>query len=167
MPVTPPTKVRTKSGASDGASGHHEVRIFQSNSIGVSSHKNEYKAGVRVGNWVEELAGREAELAPPEAKDTLKAFMSHMEEVFRVRCFFSFPRTCDRSDERAPKNAADPARTRAWQYPHAAAVIVLIVRLFGAAAGCASPHEACPAEACGGPERAHGGEDDHGDADAK
>jgi hypothetical protein len=54
--------------------------MFQSNSIGVSSHKNEYKAGVRVGNWVEELAGREAELAPPEAKDTLKAFMKAQEQ---------------------------------------------------------------------------------------
>jgi hypothetical protein len=53
--------------------------MFQSNSIGVSSHQNEYQAGVRVGNWVEELAGREAENAPPEAKDTLKAFMQAQE----------------------------------------------------------------------------------------
>ena len=28
--------------------------------IGISGHKNEYKAGVRIGNWVEEQFGREA-----------------------------------------------------------------------------------------------------------
>ena len=54
--------------------------MFQSNSIGVSSHRNEYRSGVRVGNWVEELAGREAELAPPEGKDTLKKFMIAQEQ---------------------------------------------------------------------------------------
>ena len=43
--------------------------MFQSNSIGVSSHKNEYKSGVRVGNWVEEMFGAEAEAAG----DSLKA----------------------------------------------------------------------------------------------
>ena len=52
--------------------------MFQSSSIGVSSHKNEYKAGIRIGNWVEELAGREAADAPPEAKDTLKARASQL-----------------------------------------------------------------------------------------
>ena len=31
----------------------------------VSSHKNEYCAGVRIGNWVEELFGKEAPDAPP------------------------------------------------------------------------------------------------------
>ena len=33
-------------------------------SIGVSAHKNEYRAGVRIGNWVEELYGNEAPEAP-------------------------------------------------------------------------------------------------------
>ena len=46
------------------------MAMFQSNSIGVSSHKNEYRAGCRIGNWVEELAGREA----VGAKDTLKVY---------------------------------------------------------------------------------------------
>ena len=36
--------------------------------IGLSGHKNEYKAGVRIGNWVEEQFGREA----PASADTLK-----------------------------------------------------------------------------------------------
>ena len=33
-------------------------------SIGPSSHKNEYRAGVRIGNWVEELHGKEAPTEP-------------------------------------------------------------------------------------------------------
>eukprot|EP00908_Phaeocystis_cordata_P018385 Transcript_29806.p1 GENE.Transcript_29806~~Transcript_29806.p1 ORF type:complete len:175 (+),score=68.24 Transcript_29806:298-822(+) len=49
--------------------------MFSSNSIGVSSHKNEYAAGVRIGNWVEEQFGREAE----GAADSLKAFMAAQE----------------------------------------------------------------------------------------
>ena len=36
--------------------------------IGLSGHKNEYKSGVRIGNWVEELFGREA----PMTADSLK-----------------------------------------------------------------------------------------------
>ena len=36
--------------------------------IGLSGHKNEYKAGVRIGNWVEEQFGREA----PMSADSLK-----------------------------------------------------------------------------------------------
>jgi hypothetical protein len=36
--------------------------------IGLSGHKNEYKAGIRIGNWVEEQFGREA----PMIADTLK-----------------------------------------------------------------------------------------------
>merc|ERR1740117_1176407 len=34
-------------------------------SLGPSSHKNEYRPGVRVGNWVEELCGHEAPDCPP------------------------------------------------------------------------------------------------------
>ena len=49
--------------------------MFSSNSIGVSAHKNEYAAGVRIGNWVEEQFGREAE----GAADSLKAFMAAQE----------------------------------------------------------------------------------------
>lgn len=33
-------------------------------SIGVSAHKNEYRSGVRIGNWVEEQFGDEAPVAP-------------------------------------------------------------------------------------------------------
>ena len=36
--------------------------------IGLSGHKNEYKQGVRIGNWVEEQFGREA----PMSADSLK-----------------------------------------------------------------------------------------------
>jgi len=43
--------------------------------IGLSGHKNEYKAGIRIGNWVEEQFGREA----PMSADTLKNFMKAQE----------------------------------------------------------------------------------------
>ena len=76
--------------------------MFQSNSIGVSSHKNEYKAGVRVGNWVEELAGREAEAAPAEAKDTLKAFMKSQEQAQIAKSS-----TVGRAARSDPKQAVD------------------------------------------------------------
>ena len=34
-------------------------------SIGISAHKNDYRSGVRVGNWVEELFGEEAPVQEP------------------------------------------------------------------------------------------------------
>jgi len=39
--------------------------MIQNASIGVSSHKNQYRSGVRVGNWVEELFGEEAPVQAP------------------------------------------------------------------------------------------------------
>lgn len=43
--------------------------------IGLSGHKNEFKAGVRIGNWVEEQFSREA----PSQVDSLKNFMKAQE----------------------------------------------------------------------------------------
>jgi len=45
-------------------------------SIGLSGHKNEYKAGVRIGNWVEELYGSTA----AETRDSLKEFMARQQQ---------------------------------------------------------------------------------------
>ena len=47
--------------------------------IGLSGHKNEYKAGVRIGNWVEEMFGHEAKLIKESKGDTLKDFIKTME----------------------------------------------------------------------------------------
>ena len=57
------------------------MSLFQSNSIGVSSHKNEYKSGVRVGNWVEELFGAEAEAG---GGDSLKVRISTASQLCRA-----------------------------------------------------------------------------------
>lgn len=43
--------------------------------IGLSGHKNEYRAGVNIGNWVEEQFGREAH----SCGDSLKDFMATRE----------------------------------------------------------------------------------------
>ena len=40
--------------------------------IGLSGHKNEYKTGVRIGNWVEEQFGRESESNNKEMEKFLK-----------------------------------------------------------------------------------------------
>jgi len=45
--------------------------------IGLSGHKNEFRAGVRIGNWVEEMCGKEA----IGRGDTLKDFMKRQEIV--------------------------------------------------------------------------------------
>jgi len=45
--------------------------------IGLSGHKNEFKAGVRIGNWVEEQFGVEA----PMTKDALRNFMKAQEQA--------------------------------------------------------------------------------------
>jgi len=45
--------------------------------IGLSGHKNEFRGGVRIGNWVEEMCGKEA----IGRGDTLKDFMKRQEVV--------------------------------------------------------------------------------------
>ena len=45
--------------------------------IGLSGHKNEYKAGVRIGNWVEEQFGAEA----PDSSAALKVAAPHHEAL--------------------------------------------------------------------------------------
>lgn len=54
------------------------MSLFQSNSIGVSSHKNEYQSGVRVGNWVEEMFGAEAEAGGGDSLKVSGALASEM-----------------------------------------------------------------------------------------
>lgn len=49
--------------------------------IGLSGHKNEYKNGVRIGNWVEEMAGAEAHLMG----DSLKNFMKAQEDAHMAK----------------------------------------------------------------------------------
>ena len=47
--------------------------------IGLSGHKNEYKSGVRIGNWVEEQKSQEA--AASAADQRMEKFLATQEEA--------------------------------------------------------------------------------------